>query len=444
MANFIDRTAIGNARVAGLEKDLRMSGSDFNKAMTVFHVFYALSDIPSNLVLKRYGSIWLAVLVMAFGLVALGSAFMTSYPGFIASRVFLGLAEGGTLSGLVYTLSQYYRRKELAMRVGFFMGVAPSLAGAFGGLLAWGLLRVRDIGVVTRWRKILLVEGLLTTLTGLTLLFVIPAEPSKTKLFTVEERALALARLEADKPISQRRQGEKGGKEKTRLQLVLKAFNVHTTVCTVVFIILNMSFQGLSIFLPTIINNLGHYTPVQVQVRTVPPYLVSAVFALSIAFASFRFQSRFGALFASLLLSVVGYAIAIGCREPHARYGACFLMIAGGGSGGPMIMTWGTENAAPDTMRAVASAAIPAFGAIGAIISVWTYIPEDSPRYLKGNAANLATSILACVLVVFLMLYLRRENRARDSGKRDHLLNGKTEEEINEMGCRHPEFRYQL
>ncbi|KAG2001981.1 high-affinity nicotinic acid transporter [Coprinopsis cinerea AmutBmut pab1-1] len=159
MANFIDRTAIGNARVAGLEKDLGMSGSDFNKALTVFYIFYTASDIPSNLILKRFGTVWLAVLVVAFGLVALGSAFMTSYAGLIVTRVFLGLSEGGTLCGLVYTLSQFYRRHELVLRIGIFFGLAPSLSGAFGGLLASGLLRVDDMGSINSWRKILLVEG---------------------------------------------------------------------------------------------------------------------------------------------------------------------------------------------------------------------------------------------------------------------------------------------
>lgn len=95
-----------------------MQGYDFNVAVTIFYVFvscascplpphfskpfswtcqYILSDIPSNLILKRYGSIWLAFLVIGFGVVALGSAFVTSFAGLIVTRVFLGLAEGGTL-----------------------------------------------------------------------------------------------------------------------------------------------------------------------------------------------------------------------------------------------------------------------------------------------------------------------------------------------------------
>ncbi|KAG2001982.1 high-affinity nicotinic acid transporter [Coprinopsis cinerea AmutBmut pab1-1] len=258
-------------------------------------------------------------------------------------------------------------------------------------------------------------------------------------MLTEDERNLAIARLKEDRKV----QGDKL-KERTTLRLVLHSFNVHTVVCIILFIILNVSFQGLSIFLPTIVNGLGTYSTVEVQLRTVPPYLISALWAIASGVASFRFRNRFAAVFASLLLLVIGYSIAIGTTDTRARYGACFLMVAGGGAGGPMVMTWGTENASPDTMRAVASAAIPGFGALGAIVSVWTYVPSDAPKYLNGNAANLGCACLACVLSIFLVLYLRWENRRRDAGKKDHVVEGKSQEELENMGYKHPEFRYQL
>lgn len=439
MCNFIDRTAIGNARVAGLEGDLGMSGSDFNKAMTVFYVVYALSDIPSNLILKRFGSTWLAILIVAFGAVALGSAFMTNFAGLIATRVFLGLAEGGTLAGLVYTLGQFYRRKELVLRITIFFGLGPSLSGAFGGLLASGILRAPDFGLVIGWRKILFIEGVITVAIGIILCFTMPDEAAKTRLLTPEERTLALARLEADLTVE-----SEVRVEKTTAKLIWHSFNIHTVVCTILFIILNISFQGLSIFLPTIVNGLGTYTRVQVQLRTVPPYVVSAAWAIICGASSFRFRNRAGAVLASLLLMVIGYSISVATKEPKARYAACFLMIAGGGSGGPMVLTWGTENAAPSTMRAMASALIPGIGSLGAIVSVWTYVPSDGPNYLHGNGANLASSSLGCLLVGFLFVYLRRENSERAKGRRDGVLAGKTTEEIAKLGYRHPEFRYQL
>lgn len=60
-------------------------------------VQYIAIEIPSNLALKRFGSIWLACLITSFGAVTIGTAFIKSYTGLIVTRVFLGLAEGGTL-----------------------------------------------------------------------------------------------------------------------------------------------------------------------------------------------------------------------------------------------------------------------------------------------------------------------------------------------------------
>lgn len=100
--------------VPGIEKDLNMHGFDFNIALTVFYIFvrplsslstpdlnkysqYIAAEVPSNLALKHFGSAWLAGLVAAFGIVSIGTAFVKSFAGLVVTRVFLGIAEGGTL-----------------------------------------------------------------------------------------------------------------------------------------------------------------------------------------------------------------------------------------------------------------------------------------------------------------------------------------------------------
>ncbi|KAK7062528.1 hypothetical protein VNI00_000016 [Paramarasmius palmivorus] len=385
--NFIDRTAIGNAKIAGIEKDLNMAGFDYNIALTVFYVSYIAAEVPSNLALKHFGPVWLAAMVIVFGVVAIGTAFVTSYGGLIATRVFLGAAEGGTLSGFVYLLSGYYRRTELVFRVGF-MGVSTSLAGAFGGLLASGLLSVGDIGTVTSWRKIFLIGpsglyfsryiptnvkqrvgpviyhcgwhgsnsvlGIVTCGIGLILVFILPKDPRETRMFNEEERALALARIDADQTVE-----TKGVKEKTTMKLVLRSFSFTTTICSIMYMLINISFQGLSLFMPTVVATLGHYTVVESQLRTVPPYLIGGVWAVVGSYCSLRLKRRAPFVFFSSLLMVAGYAIAVGSTNPKARYAACFLSIAGGSNSGPMVLVWGTANAAPDTVKAVATALIP-------------------------------------------------------------------------------------
>jgi MFS family permease len=89
-------------------------------------------------------SLIVPTLVVGFGLVCLVTAFITSFGGFMAIRVLLGLFEGGMMPGITYYLSTWYRRHELALRIGIFVSAA-SLSGAFGGLLATAFLSIPQI-----------------------------------------------------------------------------------------------------------------------------------------------------------------------------------------------------------------------------------------------------------------------------------------------------------
>ncbi|KAF9466151.1 MFS general substrate transporter [Collybia nuda] len=415
-----------------------MSGFDYNIALTIFYLFYIAIEIPSNLTLKRVGSMWLAGLVTSFGVVSIGTAFVKSYTGLIVTRVFLGLAEGGTLSGLTYILSRYYRRSELVLRIGIFFGVSPTLAGAFGGLLASGILSLPDIGMVKSWRKIFLVEGIITTGFGLLCFLIIPADPQHTRMLNEEERSLALARIDADQVVRTR-----GHKERTSVKLVLRSFSLSTTICAICYLMVNISFQGLSLFMPTVVATLGHYTVVESQLRTVPPYVSGAVWAIIFAYYSYRKKQRAVPIILSGLLMIAGYGIAVGSKNSHARYAACFLMITGGSLTGPLYLAWGTDNAAPDTVRAATTAIIPGIGTFGSVIAVWTYLPADAPNYHNGNSLNLATSSTACMLTFLCFLFLRWENRKRDRGERDYRLEGISSEEVEQLGYLHPNFRFQ-
>jgi len=123
VANWLTRvftsvSQIGNARVAGFEKDTGLSGNQFyywyvnlpavakakcqvsyrffpSHSLTIFYIFYILVEIPSNEVFRRFGSMWLAFLVIVFGVVSIATAFVHSLAGVIVTRIFLGLSEGG-------------------------------------------------------------------------------------------------------------------------------------------------------------------------------------------------------------------------------------------------------------------------------------------------------------------------------------------------------------
>jgi len=270
-------------------------------------------------------------------------------------------------------------------------------------------------------------------------LWIVPEDPSQSKILNSEERKMAMARIDADQIVK-----SQGVKEKTTTKLVLRSFNLITCSCILCFVLLNMSFQGMSLFLPSVIRTQGQYSTVGVQLRTVPPYIASSAWVIINSWVSSRLKKRFLPLLYNMILVIVGYAISVSTKNSQARYAACFLIIMGGSVGGPMLVIWGTDNAAPDTMRAVVTAAIPGIGAIGAILAVWTYAPGDAPDYRKGNLANLSSDVAIFVIVVLTALYIRWENGRRDKGDRDHRTQGKTESELRNLGYRHPQFRYQI
>ncbi len=66
--SFLDRINIGNARIQGLEKDLKMSGQDYNIALVVFFIPYILFEVPSNILIRKMApSTWLSILMFCWG-----------------------------------------------------------------------------------------------------------------------------------------------------------------------------------------------------------------------------------------------------------------------------------------------------------------------------------------------------------------------------------------
>ncbi|KJK67131.1 Major Facilitator Superfamily protein [Aspergillus parasiticus SU-1] len=157
---FIDRANIGNAKLAGLEEDLGLTGYEYNTLLSVFYISYIIFEIPSNIACKWLGPGWvIPALTLGFGICSLCTAFVHDLSSAAGVRFLLGAFEAGLLPGISYYLSRWYRRRELAFRISMYMVMAP-LAGAFGGLLASGILKLPSFGSLKDWRMIFAIEGI--------------------------------------------------------------------------------------------------------------------------------------------------------------------------------------------------------------------------------------------------------------------------------------------
>lgn len=323
-----------------MQQDLQLQGLRFNWALSIFYIVYLLVEVPSNIILKRIGPrFYLPALVIGFGIVSLCTAFVASYPGLLVVRAILGAFEGGAMPGMAFYLSTFYKRRELLFRIGIYVSAA-SMAGAFGGLLATGLSRIPDWGVanmrIHTWRNIFFFEGLLTVFIGLLAPIWLPASPSTCKFLTERERMIAAERL--------LREHKAHPDEKVTFQHVKRAvFCIHNYTCAFGFFLINITVQGLSVFLPTILRDL-HWTDTKAQLYSVPPYVCACVVAVVVAYSSDKTRKR-GIFLASFsLLAIVGFGILRWESNPDIRYMAIFFVTIGAFPGGPGFLAWAINS----------------------------------------------------------------------------------------------------
>ncbi|EEP76377.1 predicted protein [Uncinocarpus reesii 1704] len=431
---FIDRANAGNARILGMAKDLDLRGYRFNIAMTAFYCSYIVLEIPANMMCKWLGpKIWLSFLSFGFGVVTMCSAFVTSYEGLVVSRVFLGALEAGIMPGISFTLSQFYRRHELATRVGFYASVSP-LSGAFGGLLATGLSRIPKWGMIETWRNIFFFEGILSIILGAVSYIMLPKSPATASILTPEERTYATWRIAEE---TKSHVPEKTSMKHFKMAVCNVNVNIMAFACSCTF----LTMTSLSIFLPSILNSMG-YSAINSQLMSVPPFAWSTIVCLTIAYTSDRTKSRGIWLLTVMPFTAAGFLVLILVTKPAVRYFATFLALTGAFTCSPMLVAWTVDNTAGPNVRAVSSAYVVSIANLGGIVATWTYLLPDAPRYIKGHAINFGAAVLCCILMTAATLYLRLQNKKKENGEYDYLLEGLDESEQAALGHNHPEYKF--
>ncbi|KIX08038.1 uncharacterized protein Z518_02693 [Rhinocladiella mackenziei CBS 650.93] len=435
---FLDRANIGNARIQGMAKDLELVGYRFNWALSVFYIIYLLVEVPSNILLKHIGPrFYIPALVAGFGIVSLCTAFVKNFAELCVARAFLGVFEGGTMPGIAFFLSTFYKRRELYFRIGIFISAA-SIAGAFGGLFATALARIPRWGTdstpIHTWRNIFFFEGLLTTLVAAAAPIFMPSNPQTCTFLSERERHIAHERLV--------REHRADPHERVQWHHIKAAvLNVNNNLCAAGFFLINITVQGLSIFMPTILADLG-WTATKAQLYSVPPYVAACLVAILIAFISDKTRRRGIYLALATFPPIVGFSILRWNSNASVRYMAVYFITTGAFPGGPGFLSWGINNSAGPAVRAVATAYIVSVGTLGGVLATWTYLVRDAPRYPIGHTINLTAQIIVLCVASFGIAYNMRENRVRDQGRRNHRLDGLRTDEKRDLGHKHPDFRY--
>ncbi|KAJ5180090.1 hypothetical protein N7492_003300 [Penicillium capsulatum] len=434
--SFLDRVNIGNARLYGLEEDLGLVGDQYQIAVSILFVTYCFFEVPSNLVIKKLRpSRYIAAISVIWGIIATLTGICQNYSGLIACRILLGVVEAGLFPGFMTYLTLFYSKREIALRTGYLFSSA-AIAGAFGGLLAYGIGFMDGISGLRGWRWIMILEGIPTVLIGVFTWFFLADEPDTAYYLNKEERALVAHRR--SRHVGQTDSAQKfhwADVKEGALDWKIYAF------CIGQFGVDTMLY-GYSTFLPTIIKGMGNWSTPEVQALTIPCYGLGAIVYLAVAWLSDRIQHRafFVCLFSAI--SVVGYGILISDSSSGVHYFGALMVALGLYVTVGLPLAWLPTNLPRYGKRTFATGLQLTFGNVSGVMSPFLYKNNEGPRFVRGNAVTLALVGFAGLVYGAMWVSLNAINKRRAQGLEDDKIAAMSEEDVQEMGDRNPRFEY--
>ncbi|KAI0665059.1 MFS general substrate transporter [Cubamyces menziesii] len=406
----LDRSNIGNARVAGFQEQLGITDEQFSFALTITIIPYSFVNFPTNALQKLIGPrLLLPSMVVLWGTVCAFQGLLRDYSGLLACRFFLGLFEGGLLPGIVLYLSSFYPKRKLQLRISLLFS-ATSLASAFSGLLAAAIVKMDGVGGKPGWAWLFILEGAFTVLFGLAAYFLLPNAPTSAPFFTETEKEFIKRALHEDGIILV---GEQDN-DYTWTEFWRAFIQPHVILIALSGFFNGATVSGLAYFLPSIVAGLG-YSGAEAQLMSVPPFAVTAVLSIVSSYLADHYARRGLTIIIFSSITTIGLSIFLGSYATVVRYGSLFLLVPGSYCIAPPLGAWMSNNTAPTLRRATALALLSTMSNVGSIVSAWVLGALSAPpRYTGAISVLLAfqLGIFACAMGN--VLWLRAENRRRE------------------------------
>ncbi|KAI9593441.1 putative MFS nicotinic acid transporter Tna1 [Syncephalis fuscata] len=447
LCSFLDRINIGNARAAGLQDDLGLSDEQFNWGSAIFFFGYVIFEVPSNILLDLWRpSKIIALSMIAWGVIMLLMASINNYSGLLSTRFFLGVAEAGLFPGVVFYLSMWYTRAEQTVRMALFFGAA-TLAGAFGGLIAYAILKLEGENGLTGWQWIFVIEGLATVLIACSALYFLPDFPEgeNATFLTERERALAIARLAKD--VTEAHNGRMASgltnyEHFFQVGQVLGAFkDWKVYMYALVHILGSMPLYSFALNLPSILQGHG-YDGVTSQLLSAPPYMFGCIVLLAVSHSSGVRGERGFHVAGAMLLGAIGFLILVFARNTSVQYTAAILACMGVFAQLPPVLSWFSNNLGGHLKRAAGTAVIISLGNLSGALGAHLYQDDDAPNYALGHTISAFSLLAGAVMSLSLKWLLHRENNRRRKMPPDERYELVNSAESALLGDNHPDFHY--
>src|SRR6185312_2327022 len=171
-----------------MRRDLNLSSTVYGVGAGIFFLGYMLFDLPSNLMLQKIGARkWIAWMMIVWGIIATGMAYVTGKHSFYTLRFLLGISEAGFFPGIILYLTYWFPSRERARAVAKFM-TATSIAGVVGAPLSHWLLQFEGRSGLHGWQWLFLSEGIPTVLAGFSVLKLLKNGPHESEWLSPTEK----------------------------------------------------------------------------------------------------------------------------------------------------------------------------------------------------------------------------------------------------------------
>jgi len=300
VVSVLDRANIGFAKQA-LQSSRGISEAAYAMGAGLFFLTYALFEIPSNLVLHKVGArIWLARIMVTWGLISAATLFVTGQTSFCVLRLLLGAAEAGFFPGVILYLTYWFPQRSRGYILGLFYFGAP-ISFILGSPLSGSLLDMRTRLGIEGWQWMFLVEGMLAVLGGIGAFWYLDDRPASARWLSEPEKQALLSVLSLEE--SQRRAHGPSSSVKS-----LK--NPRVLEFSLIYFLIQAGVYGVIFYLPAEVSSiLGKKAGLEVGFVSAIPW----IFALAATFWLTRFADRYRAhqLLASVGLAASGLAILV-------------------------------------------------------------------------------------------------------------------------------------
>ncbi|KAI0104297.1 major facilitator superfamily domain-containing protein [Nemania sp. FL0031] len=405
--SVLDRSNLGNAHVAGLDKSIGLVGNQYSTLGTFFYVTYIVFQGAAAGWKHFPAHKWVTFIVIAFATISASQAATQNYAGMVVLRLLLGATEA-MYAGVPVYLSFFYPRNKVGFRQGIFLS-GSALANAYGGALGYAITQIKSH--IEPWRILFLIEGLPTLILAVIAWFYFPDDIETAKFLTDREKQVVMHMVSRDQT------ADVVNHTGLRVRDFWAAFKDWRSYLTgIMYFGCNVSFASLPLFVPAIIAEIGSFSRIQANGLSAPPYLLTFILIIIFGFVSDRVRLRGPFVCFFSIVAAIGFLLLATTEGAAPRYIGVYLAITIFISVA-ILIPWVSNTHNTESKRAGGFAIFATFGQAGPLVGTNIFPSSEAPYYRKGSWISFSFCILVAVTSAVFSFLLHRENRKLDKAQ---------------------------